>query len=157
MQRLKLRNLWFGLFLFCLAVPLLHAAEERFPTRPVRLIVPYAPGGATDIIARALGQKLSELWGQQVIVDNRPGGSGILAMDLAVNATQLLQCAATQQLAARPRGPESDLRPEQGVEVERMHALGRRNLVHLVQVLRQQGADLCAGEVIDANLHDRST
>jgi tripartite-type tricarboxylate transporter receptor subunit TctC len=87
MQRLNLRSVWLGLFLLCTAVPLLHAAEERFPVRPVRLIVPYAPGGATDIIARQLGTKLSEMWGQQVIVDNRPGGSGIIALDLAVNAT----------------------------------------------------------------------
>lgn len=87
MRQLKLRSLWLGLVLLCSAVPLLHAAEERFPIRPVRLIVPYAPGGATDIIARQLSQKLSETWGQQVIVDNRPGGSGILALELAANAT----------------------------------------------------------------------
>jgi tripartite-type tricarboxylate transporter receptor subunit TctC len=63
-----------------------HAAEQ-FPDRPVRLIIPYAPGGATDITARQLQVKLIELWGQPVIVDNRPGASGNIALELAANST----------------------------------------------------------------------
>jgi tripartite-type tricarboxylate transporter receptor subunit TctC len=55
--------------------------QDAFPTKPVRLVVPYPPGGASDITARLLGQKLSELWGQQVIVDNRPGANGIVALE----------------------------------------------------------------------------
>jgi tripartite-type tricarboxylate transporter receptor subunit TctC len=57
-----------------------------FPARPVRLIVPYAPGGATDIIARQLQPRISELWGQPVIVDNRPGASGNIALELAARS-----------------------------------------------------------------------
>ena len=87
MQQLKLRSVWLGLLLLCTAIPLLHAAEERFPTRPVRLLVPYAPGGATDITARQLASKLTEMWGQQVIIDNRAGGSGIIALELASTAS----------------------------------------------------------------------
>jgi tripartite-type tricarboxylate transporter receptor subunit TctC len=59
---------------------------EKFPTRPVRLIVPYAPGGATDITARQLQTKISELWGQPVIVDNRAGASGNIALELAARS-----------------------------------------------------------------------
>jgi tripartite-type tricarboxylate transporter receptor subunit TctC len=59
------------------------AAAERFPNRPVRLIIPYAPGGATDITARQLQVRISEFWGQPVIVDNRPGASGNIALELA--------------------------------------------------------------------------
>jgi tripartite-type tricarboxylate transporter receptor subunit TctC len=62
-------------------------STRDFPARPVRVIVPYAPGGATDITARQLAQKLGEAWGQQVIVDNRAGGSGIIGLELASNAT----------------------------------------------------------------------
>ncbi len=62
-----------------------HAAE-KFPQRPVRLIVPYSPGGATDITARLLQTGISELWGQPVIVDNRAGASGTIALELAAKA-----------------------------------------------------------------------
>lgn len=62
-----------------------HAAE-KFPQRPVRLVVPYAPGGATDITARILQAGISELWGQPVIVDNRPGASGTIAVELAAKS-----------------------------------------------------------------------
>lgn len=62
-------------------------AADQFPTKPVRLIVPYAPGGATDITARQLSDGLTKLWGQQVIVDNRAGASGNIALELAARAT----------------------------------------------------------------------
>ena len=65
-------------------------AGERpgdYPTRPVRLLVGNAPGGGIDITARVVAQKLSERWGHSVIVDNRPGASGVIAMDLTARAT----------------------------------------------------------------------
>src|SRR5215470_9018546 len=52
------------------------ARAQAYPTRPVRLIVPLAPAGASDITARLIGQWLSEQFGQQFIIDNRPGGGG---------------------------------------------------------------------------------
>ena len=54
-----------------------------FPTKPVRWIVPFPPGGAADIVSRALGQKLSEAWGQQVVIDNRAGAGGNLGIEIA--------------------------------------------------------------------------
>ena len=54
------------------------AAAQQYPSRTIRLIVGFPPGGGTDIIARMLGQKLTESWGQQVIVDNRPGATGMI-------------------------------------------------------------------------------
>lgn len=55
------------------------AAQQDFPNRPVRLIIPFAPGGVADALARGLGAKLSERWKQQVVVDNRPGGNTVIA------------------------------------------------------------------------------
>ncbi len=73
-----------------LYAPTLRAAQsdfaENYPTKPIRFIVPYAPGGGTDTIARTLSAKLADRWGQQIIVDNRSGGSGVLGVEAAVNA-----------------------------------------------------------------------
>jgi len=70
-----------------LALPWTGAsAQEAWPTRPVRLIVPFAPGGSTDVIARMLGQKLGELWGQPVTIDNRAGAGGNVGADLVAKA-----------------------------------------------------------------------
>lgn len=60
----------------------LGVAQNPWPSKAVRLVVPYPPGGASDITARLIGQKLSELWGQPVIVDNRAGANGIVALEL---------------------------------------------------------------------------
>ncbi|MBI3937255.1 MAG: tripartite tricarboxylate transporter substrate binding protein [Betaproteobacteria bacterium] len=57
-----------------------------YPTKPVRLIVPFAPGGGTDIVARAVARKLTEAWGQQVVVDNRGGGGTIIGTELAAKS-----------------------------------------------------------------------
>jgi tripartite-type tricarboxylate transporter receptor subunit TctC len=57
-----------------------------YPSRPIRLIVPFAPGGSNDIMARLIGQKLSESMGGQIVVDNRAGGSGIIGTDIAAKA-----------------------------------------------------------------------
>lgn len=56
-------------------------AQERWPTKPVRMIVPFAAGGSTDVVARLVGQKLSVLWGQPVIIENRAGAGGNLGAD----------------------------------------------------------------------------
>jgi tripartite-type tricarboxylate transporter receptor subunit TctC len=55
------------------------ADAQSFPTKPVRIIVPYAAGGAVDVLARTIGQSLSKTWGQQPVVENRPGAGGIIA------------------------------------------------------------------------------
>ena len=68
------------------AHPALAADAAAFPSKPVRLIVPFTPGGSTDILARAIGQKLSESWRQPVVIENRPGAGGAIGMELAAKA-----------------------------------------------------------------------
>ena len=61
-------------------------AAQNYPSRPIRFIVPYAPGGSTTWTSRLVGQRLTEAWGQQVIIDNRPGASTIIGMETAVRS-----------------------------------------------------------------------
>ena len=68
-----------GLAAACLAGP--AAAQQGFPNRPVRIVVPFPPGGSTDLLARRIGEKLAAAWGQPVVVDNRPGAGGTLGAD----------------------------------------------------------------------------
>ena len=62
------------------------AAAQAYPDKPIRLIVGFAPGGFTDVLARVIGQKLTERMGQSVIVDNKPGAAGTLGADIVAKA-----------------------------------------------------------------------
>lgn len=72
-----------GAMVLVIAVP---AAAQNYPAKPLRLIAPYPPGGTSDIIARLLGQKLTDAWGQQVVVDNRAGANGGIGSELAAKS-----------------------------------------------------------------------
>ncbi|MEY4441585.1 MAG: Bug family tripartite tricarboxylate transporter substrate binding protein [Limnohabitans sp.] len=66
------------------APPLL--AQESYPTKPVRLVIPFPPGGTLDKVGRMLAQRLSDQWGQSVVIDNRPGGNGVIGGDAVAKA-----------------------------------------------------------------------
>jgi tripartite-type tricarboxylate transporter receptor subunit TctC len=95
------------------------AAETTYPRKPIRLIVPFPPGGPADIMARMLSQKLTETFEQSVVVDNRPGGGGAIGTETAVRAnpdgyTMMLvtaSYAANAALSKLPYDPVSDVAP----------------------------------------------
>jgi tripartite-type tricarboxylate transporter receptor subunit TctC len=101
-------------------MPLTAAAQraaDGYPQRPVRFIVGFVPGGVADLLARALAQKLTDAWGQQVIVDNRAGGGGVISMQLVGKAAPdgytLLMGSSTQfsiNPALRPNLPYDPVR-----------------------------------------------
>src|SRR5258708_39829461 len=62
------------------------AWAQAYPTKPIRLIIPFAPGGASDFVARVIQNKLADTLGQQIIVDNRPGAAGALATELTAHS-----------------------------------------------------------------------
>ncbi len=96
-------------FTCVVAATLLLAAGSGFgqapyPNRPVRLVVGFPPGGTADILARTLAQKMAETWGQQVVVDNRPGAAGTIGANLVAKAapdgyTLLMSALASQSIA----------------------------------------------------------
>jgi tripartite-type tricarboxylate transporter receptor subunit TctC len=75
----------FAIFALCLAAGV-SQAQQNYPTKPIRMIVPFPPGGQTDVVARALSQKLAEAFGQSVVVDNRPGAAGSIGAEIAVKS-----------------------------------------------------------------------
>ena len=81
------------------------AQAQTFPDRPLRLIVPYPPGGNTDILARTISQRLTESWGKPVIVDNRGGGNGVIASEISARSSpdgHTIFVGSTRELSINP-------------------------------------------------------
>jgi tripartite-type tricarboxylate transporter receptor subunit TctC len=77
-----MKRLGFGLGLLCLVLGAVTAsAQDKYPSKPVKLVVPYAPGGATDITSRLFGEQMRQILGQQFVVESKPGAFGILAIE----------------------------------------------------------------------------
>src|SRR6185295_4905142 len=73
-------------FILCCVIAAGAAMAQQYPAKPVRLILPFPPGGPTDLLGRALSQKLGEQMGQQVVPENRPGAGGNLGVELAAKS-----------------------------------------------------------------------
>jgi len=84
-RTMKKRIFRLGLYLGLAALSL-EAIGQDFPSKPVRFIIPFPPGAGPDIVSRTIAPKLSERWGQQIVVDNRPGGGGNIAVELSAKA-----------------------------------------------------------------------
>ena len=75
-----------GLLWLAAWLPAQIGAAQGYPTRPIRIVVPFPPGGSTDLVARVVGQKMAESWGQQVVIDNRGGANGMIGCDVVAKA-----------------------------------------------------------------------
>jgi tripartite-type tricarboxylate transporter receptor subunit TctC len=81
-----MKNIWLKLLALLFLAGMFSFARADYPERSIRIIVPFTAGGATDLLARMIGKKLTQAWGQQVVVDNRTGANGIIAYELAAKA-----------------------------------------------------------------------
>ena len=103
------------------AVTLAQAAAQTYPAKPIRVIVPYVAGGSGDIVGRLIGVQLTEMWGQQVIIDNRPGANGMLGTEIAAKsppngytlllATDIQFAIASALYPSLPYDPDKDFEP----------------------------------------------
>jgi tripartite-type tricarboxylate transporter receptor subunit TctC len=108
-------------FVLLLMLCTMAALAQPFPSKPVRIVNPFAPGGATDILARHMGQKLTELWGQPAVVENRAGASGALGVEHVAKsapdgytmliATQTTHAVNPALYAKLPYDPAKDFAP----------------------------------------------
>jgi tripartite-type tricarboxylate transporter receptor subunit TctC len=83
----RIANILTAAALSALVLPVSYAADPQYPSRPIRAIVVFPPGGPTDVVARIFAQELTRSWGQQVVVDNRVGAGGNIGMGLAAQST----------------------------------------------------------------------
>jgi len=106
------------------AMPLLAAQSDpapKYPDKPVRMIVPFAPGAGTDTTARTIGQKLGDKWGQQAVVENRTGAGGAIGVELTANANPdgyticLISASNSVNSATNPKLPYDLTRDLQGI------------------------------------------
>ena len=136
------------------------ATAQGYPNRPIRLVVPLAPAGAGDIVARTVAAKLSEMWGQQIVIDNRPGANTIIGTDLVAKAkpdgyTWLLGVQGSLVInpvsySKLPYDPEKDFDPITQMTVYGyvlvVHpALPVRNVSELIALARARPTQLAYG------------
>ena len=85
----SMKAVWLALSLYCATMGIAVAQTDPapgFPSKPIRWVVPFTPGASTDLIARTIGQRLTEIWGRQIIVDNRPGAGGGIGGEIVSRA-----------------------------------------------------------------------
>jgi tripartite-type tricarboxylate transporter receptor subunit TctC len=81
--------MWFCrllILMLCTVVPAASALAQTYPAKPIRILVPFPPGGTSDILARLVGPKLTEKWGQPVVIESRPGAAGAIAMEVVAKS-----------------------------------------------------------------------
>jgi tripartite-type tricarboxylate transporter receptor subunit TctC len=134
-----------------------QALAQQYPARPVRIVVPFSAGGGTDLVARAVGQKLTDKWGQSVVVDNRVGAGGMIGADAVAKAQgdgYTLLMASPQEIAVNhlvypkvPYNPERDFAPITLVTITPLvvavhPGVSARNIQELVALAKAKPASL---------------
>lgn len=150
-------TLRFGMWTTVLVLAATSALAQPYPARPVRLIVPTTPGGSVDTLARTIGPRLSERWGQQVVVDNRPGAGGVIAAELTAKAPPdgyLLMLGTVASLGTNvslhkklPYDPVKDFAPVTLVATQNLMlvihpSVPARSVKELVRFAKSQSGDL---------------
>ena len=135
MAATRSKPLFAGLLALLLGATLSAAIAADYPIRPIRLIVPFTPGGGTDIIARALGQHLSSAFGQSIVIDNRPGGNTVIASDIVAGArpdgyTLIVQINTLTALPAMAKAGQGTISLKQFAPVSLVAALPHVLVVH---------------------------
>jgi tripartite-type tricarboxylate transporter receptor subunit TctC len=142
-----------------LSAPAPAEAAAAYPTKPIRMIVPFAPGGGTDIIGRLLAQELGTTWGQTVVVDNRGGGGGTIGVDLAAKSAPdgytMVLCSlglsyAPALYAKLPYDPEKDLAAISLVATQPfvyvvIPSLGVKSMKELIALVRSKPGEIRYG------------
>ena len=165
-----IRHAVFALLSTLLAWPAITAAQN-YPTRPIRIIVPYAPGGSTDVVFRLLAPRLAEDLGQTVVVDNRPGGSSTIGLDLAAKSppdghtwgTPNITFGANPSLIKKmPFDSEKDLVPVSQVTVVTMvlslhPSVPARSVKQLIALAKARPGELNFGSAGNASANHLAT
>jgi len=144
---------------------------QTFPTKPVRVIVPYAPGGSTDVVMRTLAPRLTEEFGQQVIIDNRPGASSTIGLDLAAKSApdgltwgiaNIAYGANPSMIKKMPFDSEKDLIPVSQVSVVSLvlavhPSVPARSVKELLALARARPGQLTFGSAGNASANHLAT
>ncbi len=141
------------------ALPSFDATAAEYPSRPIRIVVPFTPGSASDLLARMIGPKIAEAWGQQVVVDNRPSAGGTVAGGIVATAPadghtlMLTSSAFAGSAALYDKLPYDSVRDFRGISLIVQTALllvvsptlGAKSVKDLIVVARQKPGQLNFG------------
>jgi len=163
-----------GGIILAIAVPLVcagPASGQGYPAKPIRIVVPYAPGGSTDVVFRILAPRLTEILGQTVVVENRPGGSSTIGLDIAAKSPpdgytlgipNITFCANPSLMKKMPFDTEKDLVPVSLVSVVTMvlavhPSVPARSVKELIALAKARPGTLNYGSAGNASANHLAT